>query len=121
MAKKSGADQPRQNPIVENPTNAAEFAERGWSHYSKKEFFRAEADFRKSLEISPNQPDYLYALGMTLQASGRPQDAVQSFERVIQLIDNPSEENRVRFYMLTRLAKGHINRIKTGEWRLDVS
>ena len=95
--------------------------QREWSHYSKKEYFRAEADFRKGLELSPGQPDYQYALAMSLQASGRSQESIKAFEESIQMMQNASEENHVRYLMLTRLARGHISRIKTGEWKIDTN
>lgn len=119
MMKKRNEKQLQTQVRVENPTTAAEFAQRGWNHYSKKEYFRAEADFRKALELSPDNPDYFYALAMSLQSSGRPQEAVQAYEKAIQTMQKPDDENRVRYLMMTRLAKGHISRIKTGEWRID--
>lgn len=119
MLKKRDQKQTQPQTTIENPTTASEFAQRGWNHYSKKEYFRAEADFRKALELSPDHPDYLYALAMSLQSSGRAQEAVQAYQDAIHMMLNPVDENRVRFLMMTRLAKGHISRIKTGEWQLD--
>jgi tetratricopeptide (TPR) repeat protein len=107
-------------PIPSEPKTGDDFAQRGWSHYSKKEFFRAESDFRKALEFTPDHPDYLYGLALTLQASGRSQEAVQVFEKLVELLENPTEENKVRYLMLTRLACGHVNRIKTGDWKMEV-
>lgn len=104
---------------VTDPKNADDYLSRGWGHYSKKEYFRAESDFRKALEYTPDNPDYLYSLALTLQASGRSVDAIQAFEKTIQNLSQVTEEERVRSLMLTRLAKGHINRIKTGDWKLD--
>jgi tetratricopeptide (TPR) repeat protein len=98
---------------------AEQLFESGWVHYSKKEFYRAEADFRKSLEITPGNADAMYALGMTVSASGRYEDAVAIFEKAIELLQQVKEEDWVRANMLTRLARGHINRIKTGDWHLE--
>jgi tetratricopeptide (TPR) repeat protein len=106
-------------PAPIDPKTADEFTQRGWDHYTKKEFFRAENDFFKALELSPQNPDILYALGMTLQASGRSQDAIAQFEKLIILLQEPAEEDQVRARMLVRLARGHINRIKTGDWHLE--
>lgn len=98
---------------------AEQLFESGWVHYSKKEYFRAEADFRKSLEITPGNADAMYALGMAVSASGRHEDAVDIFEKAIELLQQVKEEDWVRANMLTRLARGHINRIKTGDWHLE--
>lgn len=101
------------------PQTADEFVASGWGHYSKKEFFRAEADFQKALELSPNSYDTEYALGMVLQASNRQPEAIRAFEKTITMLENVPEEERVRAHMLTRLANGHINRMKTGDWKIE--
>lgn len=95
------------------------FVQSGWNHYVKQEYYRAEDDFKKALVISPDNVDTLYALGMTLQASDRQPEAIQTFEQVIRLLEEPDEENFVRAHMLTRLAHGHINRMKSGDWKLE--
>jgi tetratricopeptide (TPR) repeat protein len=120
MPKKLSSAKPGPLPPASDPITADDFAARGWTHYSKKECFRAEADFRKALEITPDQPDHLYGLALSLQASGRPVEAVQAFENLLQILEKPSEFDRVRYLMTTRLVKGHINRIKTGDWKLDI-
>ncbi len=119
MAKQVGEEKSVEPTDPSSPRSADELVESGWSHYSKKEYYRAEADFQKALEMTPNNADTMYALAMTQQASGRPQDAIHTFEKVIQLLEATKEENPVRALMLTRLSHGHINRIKTGDWKLD--
>jgi Flp pilus assembly protein TadD len=104
---------------ITDPKSAEDFTARGWHHYMKKEFFRAESDFRKALDLTPDHPDYLYGLALALQASGRSVDAIQVFEETIQALQKRPEEEAVRSHMLTRLARGHINHIKTGDWKLD--
>lgn len=101
------------------PQTAEEFIESGWQHYSKKEYYRAEADFQKALDLDPNNPDTVYALGMTYQASGRQAEAIRTFEKTIQMLESAEENDFVRAHMMTRLANGHINRMKTGDWNLD--
>lgn len=113
---KTAADEPQSGDA---PQNEEEYVQSGWNHYTKKEYYRAEADFKKALEISPDNVDTLYALGMALQASGRQPEAIQTFEKVIKMLEDPGDENFVRAHMLTRLALGHINRIKTGDWKLE--
>ncbi len=119
MAKEVGEEKAIEPTDPSVPRSADELVESGWSHYSKKEYYRAEADFQKSLEMTPNNADTMYALAMTQQASGRPQDAIHTFEKVIQLLEGLKDKDPVRALMLTRLSHGHINRMKTGDWKLD--
>lgn len=105
---------------IENPQTAEEFAERAWSNYSRKLFEQAEEDFRRSLSLKSDNPDAMYALGLTLAAAGKAQEAISTFQDVIEYLGSRvTEETRVRYHMLMRLSRGHINRVKTGEWRLE--
>ena len=120
MASKKSNATVQAPKTIENPQTAEEFAERGWSNYSRKSFEQAEMDFRRSLDLNPDNPDAMYALGLNLAAAGKSQEAISTFEDVIEYLNNRiTDETRVRYYMLIRLSRGHINRIKTGEWRLD--
>jgi len=98
---------------------AEQYFESGWRHYSKKEYYRAEADYQKTLEIAPGNADAMYAMGMAVAASGRSDEAVTIFEKAIEMLQQLKDEDWVRINMLTRLARGHINRIKTGDWHLE--
>ena len=120
MAKQSVSEKPIERGTASAPPPIEEYIESGWTHYSKKEYFRAEADFQKALAIIPNHPDTLYALGMTQQASGKQQDAISTFEKVIGVLQDANDIDYVRVHMLTRLARGHINRMRTGDWGLDM-
>ncbi len=119
MAKQDSSAKPSEAVISPTPQTVDEFVESGWTHYSKKEYFRAEADFQKALEMSPGNVDVLYPLGMAQQASGRIQEAIHTFEKTIKLLEDTPLDNQARTHMLIRLAKGHINRMKTGDWKLD--
>lgn len=99
---------------------AEDFFQSGWRHYSSKEFFRAEADFQKAIELSPDYLDSFYGLGMTYQASNRQPEAIKAFEKVINMLAGNAEVENVRAHMLSRLARGHINLMKTGDWNLGL-
>ena len=90
--------------------------ESGWRHYMSENHPQAQEDFRRALELSPNHPAIFYALGLTLQASGQKQEAIQAFQKVVSLIENPPDELRDRATIMTRLANGHISRMTKGEW-----
>lgn len=119
MANQNNIANPNEQGPDSNAKTADGLIESGWHHYSSKEYFRAEADFKKVLEMLPDDLDTLYALGMTQQASGQVPEAVQTFERVIQLIENGKVADIARAHMLDRLAHGHINRMQTGDWHLN--
>lgn len=119
MAKETGKEKAVEQAEQSTGRTADELVESGWDHYSKKEFFKAEADFKKALEDTPDNADTMYALAMTQQASGQTPEAIQSFENVILLLEKTKDKEPVRALMLTRLAHGHISRMKTGDWKLE--
>lgn len=119
MAKQNNDMKANVAEAVANPQTAKDYIESGWSHYSKKEFYRAESDFQKALDLEPGNADTEYALGMTLMASSRQQDAVQAFQKVLSMLQNNPTEDLARASMLSRLAQGHINRIQTGDWGIN--
>lgn len=118
MAKKPIRPNPNQPETIIDPTTAEDFFARGWAHYSKKEFFRAESDFRRALELAPGDADSMFAIAQALQSSGRPVDAVAEYEKLLAVLANPPDGDRVRYGMLARMVRGHINHIKTGDWKL---
>ena len=119
MAKQIGDKKAIEPTEPSTPQPADEMVASGWNHYSKKEYFRAEDDFKKALDVDPDNTDTLYALAMSQQASGRVKEAINTFENVIQYLEIHKAEDPVRSLMLTRLANGHINRMKTGEWKIE--
>lgn len=116
MAKQNDTVKSSESVAPSDPQTAHDFIESGWTHYSKKEYFRAESDFQKALGFDPSDVDTQYALAMTLMASARPQEATTAFEKVLSLLRDVQEKDAVRAHMLGRLAQGHINRIQTGDW-----
>lgn len=116
MAK--AASQPvALNPDTLTPATPAEFLTRGWLYYARGNYKAAEEDFRKALETNANDPEALYALGLNLLAAGRSQEAVEIFEKASNAAG--AIDDHVRASMIQRLIKGHINRIRTGNWNLD--
>jgi len=113
-------DAPAQSatdPQQLNPHETSEFMERGWLFYSHKNFESAEADFRFVLQREPADVDTLFALGLTLKALGKSQEAMTAFSQIDAALS--SIEDHQRAVMLARLAHGHLNQIRTGEWNLE--
>jgi tetratricopeptide (TPR) repeat protein len=115
------AKQPEPKPInqilVDNPQTAEDFYQRGWQYYSREEHSNAIADYKRALQMKPGHADILYALGLSLQASEQNEEAIQVFQQTLTSLDNL--EDKTRASMLSRMARGHINRIRTGNWNID--
>lgn len=105
------------NPVSLNPQTPDEFIKRGWLYYGRGEYAHAESDFVAALDKEPDNPEYLFALGLTLKAEGSMEKALQKFEQAMSLLNTIND--RVRAQILHRLIFGHINQIKTGDWNLE--
>ncbi len=99
------------------PTTAADFLRRGMGFYARKQYEKAEADLRKATSLDPDAKDAYYSLGMVLKAQGRKEEAVQAFQRAIDVLT--ADKSDVSAEMLRRLALGHINELKKGDWDLE--
>ncbi|HZU87460.1 MAG TPA: tetratricopeptide repeat protein [Anaerolineaceae bacterium] len=105
------------DPASVNPQTPDEFCKRGWLYFGRSEFSRAEADFVTALEKEPDNPEYLYALGLTHKASGSLDKALEKFEHIMGVLNTIKDPVRVQ--VLHRMVLGHINQIKTGDWNLE--
>ncbi len=105
------------DPTQLTPQTPAEFTNRGWLFYARKEYQQAETDLRQALETNPDDVEILFPLGLTLKAAGSSKEAVEIFQKVVDragTILNP-----VRANMIRRIAIGHIHEIETGNWNLE--
>ncbi len=66
-----------------------------------------------------NSVDANYVLGLVLKAKEKDEEAIEAFKVAINLINNGKVENLNRAEMLRRLALGHVNEIKEGDWKLE--
>ncbi len=112
--------EPGNASTLNTASDADNLVESGWRHYSQKEYSQGIADFQKALELTPNNVDTLYALAMAQQAAGEKQESIETFTRVIHLLEDPQQGiDHTRALMLGRLARGHISRMQTGDWQLN--
>ena len=92
---------------------------RGWAYHSRGRQQAAEADFRRALELDSESVDANYVLGLILKAQDRHQEAVEYFQKTIELLEEGKLENKARTEMLRRLSLGHINELRKGDWDLE--
>ncbi|MEM1356439.1 MAG: tetratricopeptide repeat protein [Planctomycetota bacterium] len=64
-------------------TFAEENAARAWRHYEAGRWEHALRDLRKALAVNPDQPEWLFGLGLTLDALGRFHEAALSYQAVL--------------------------------------
>jgi len=66
-------------------------ADRALEMYERGRWADAEIELRKALALNPDQAEWHFNLGLTLEASGRDREAVQSFEKAIDLMPGQPE------------------------------
>ena len=106
-----------QAAVKSNPNSAEAYCNLGWGYYGQRKHDDAIKAFQQALALDRNLTDGHYGLGLALKESGAGPDAVAEFEAVMKLA--PQDQNTVRGTMLGRLAQGHINQIKGGDWSID--
>ena len=65
---------------------AERHVDRALEMYERGRWAEAEAELRKALEIDPDQGDWHYNLGVTLERSGRCAEALASYEQASRLL-----------------------------------
>jgi len=106
-----------QAAVSANPNSAEAYCNLGWGYYGQRQYDDSIKTFRQALSLDRNAIDAHYGLALALKESHATQDAIPEFEAVVKL--SPQDQNTVRGQMLARLAQGHINQIKAGDWSLD--
>jgi Tfp pilus assembly protein PilF len=101
------------------PATLAEFMRRGWAYHSRGKETQAEEDFRKALDLDPDNPDANYVLGLILKAQGKKREAVNAFQKTSESLVSGRVEDKDRNEMLRRLCQAHINELTEGDWKLE--
>ena len=101
------------------PKDFEGFMRRGWLYHSRGEQDKAEVDFRRAISFSPDSVDANYAMGLVFKSQGRKEDAVEIFNKAMELIEGGKIEQHSKSEMLRRLTLGHINELTTGDWNLE--
>ena len=77
-----------------DPKSAAAFSNLGVALDAKGDYPRAEAAYRHSLDIDPDNPTTLLNLGTNLIAQNKGSEAAEILERVIKMSDIPLHRKR---------------------------
>ncbi len=103
--------------VAADPLSAEAHSNLGWGYYGQKQYTEAIKEFQEAIRLDANWVDAHYGLGLAHKGIGAKTEAAAAFEKVMALA--PQLPDAVRAHMLGRLAHGHINEIKTGDWDLD--
>lgn len=70
--------------------DAEAHADRAFELYERGRWAEAESELRKAISLNPDQPEWYFNLGLTLEAAGRDREALSAYERAIDLLpDQP--------------------------------
>ena len=101
------------------PSSVDDYHKRGMAFYARKQYTAAEADLKQAISMDNESIDSYYILGMVLKALNRKDEAIEAFNKVINLLREHPPSDATKFDMLRRLALGHINEISHGDWDLE--
>jgi tetratricopeptide (TPR) repeat protein len=107
------------NSSDDRPQSAAENAHQGWQFYGKGDLRAAEECFRIAISLSPALVDAYFGLGLALKAQNRGPEAIEIFQKVVDLLEKDTTIDSTRRAMLRRLTSGQINLLKSGDWGLE--
>src|SRR5215510_2777198 len=66
--------------------DAEDHADRALEMYERGRWAEAETELRKALALNPEQPEWHFNLGLTLEASERDAEALVCYERAVDLM-----------------------------------
>jgi tetratricopeptide (TPR) repeat protein len=104
---------------IREPNDYDSFMQRGWANHAHGDQEKAESDFRRAVSYSPESVDANYALGLIMKSEGNTQDAIEQFEKTMDLILQGKIKEHSKSEMMRRLTLAHINELKTGDWNLE--
>jgi tetratricopeptide (TPR) repeat protein len=73
---------------MNNWQDAEQFADKALEMFERGRWSEAETELRKALDIDPDQGDWHFNLGLTLERTGRDAEALSSFEQASRLLED---------------------------------
>jgi tetratricopeptide (TPR) repeat protein len=104
---------------IKDPSDHDSFIQRGWAYHARGEQEKAESDFRRAISFSPESVDAKYGMGLVMKSQGKTQEAIEYFEKTMDLILQGKLEHHSQSEMMRRLTLAHINELTTGDWNLE--
>lgn len=89
----------------------------GWELYALKRDEEAVEVFEAAEEMDSTDPEASYGLGLALRRVDKLDEARKAFQAVIDYA--AKIESPARATMFTRLAKGQISYMESGDWHLE--
>ena len=104
---------------IKDPNDHDSFLLRGWAYHARGEQEKAESDFRRAVSFSPESVEANYAMGLIMKSQDKTQEAIELFEKTMDLILQGKIEDHSKSEMMRRRTLAHINELKTGDWNLE--
>lgn len=104
---------------LEPPQSVDEYVHQGWEHYGRGDLSAAEERFKKAISLSPAEIDAFHGLGLALKTQGKREEAIDTFTKLVELLEKDNTMDNIRRTMLLRISKGQINMLKFGDWGLE--
>lgn len=108
--------EPLREQAARQPQDIVARRRLGWALYGAGKTDEALAAFRQARGEFPEDIDLLYGLGLSAKKAGLVDEADEAFLRVVALAEAISDPGRAE--ILERLATGHHNQVRTGDWGL---
>jgi tetratricopeptide (TPR) repeat protein len=96
------------------PQTAAEFIDRAWTDKAKGDSASSEAYFNQAKLLDSQSVDAYYGLGLIYKERGDKVNALQAFERVLELINSKvlsDQPNRIT--ILKNMTQSQMNMLKS--------
>lgn len=74
-----------ENKTSQNPDDVVAWIQLGNLHFDAKNYSKSIEAYKKSLELDPNNANVITDMGVMYRRSGKPDEAIKSFERAIQV------------------------------------
>ncbi len=85
--------------------DAEEHADRALDMYDRGRWAEAEAELRKAISLNPDQPEWHFNLGLTLEAAERDSEAMSCYERAVDLMPGQLDPLLAAGIVANRLGK----------------
>ena len=82
-----------QDSVEKFPNDAKSRDVLGWVLYNTKRFQEAIKQFEEALKRTPDNPFYMYHLGLALQENGEKTKALSMFEKALEKVDEEKEKD----------------------------